>query len=115
MDRASEELSHIRRQRRDNMQLLRQSMAEWSRKLAAQNVSEEALVVIRRDRLCVPVKAGRQVLGLPLSRPLVLFSECVDCSCKMLSTFWVSVEKGKMAKGKLYAMCTASTPSAKVH
>ena len=48
------------------MQLLRQSMTEWSRKLAAQNVSEEALVVIRRDRLCVPVKAGRQVLSLPL-------------------------------------------------
>ncbi len=36
-------------------------MNEWARKLAAQNVSEEALVVIRRDRLCVPVKAGRQV------------------------------------------------------
>ena len=43
------------------MQSLRQSMNEWARKLAAQKVSEEALVVIRRDRLCVPVKAGRQV------------------------------------------------------
>lgn len=61
MDRASERLSRVRAQRRDNMQSLRQSMNEWARKLATQNVSEEALVVIRRDRLCVPVKAGRQV------------------------------------------------------
>lgn len=73
MDRASERLSQIRMQRRDNMQLLRQSMTEWSRKLAAQNVSEEALVVIRRDRLCVPVKAGRQVPELPLCDPLFCF------------------------------------------
>lgn len=36
-------------------------MSEWARNLASQNISEEALVVIRRDRLCVPVKAGRQV------------------------------------------------------
>lgn len=43
------------------MQSLRQGMNEWARNLASQNVSEEALVVIRRDRLCVPVKAGRQV------------------------------------------------------
>ncbi len=61
LDRASDQLSKVRGQRRDNMQSLRQSMNEWARKLAAQNVSEEALVVIRRDRLCVPVKAGRQV------------------------------------------------------
>lgn len=61
MDRASERLGLVRRQRRDNMQSLRQSMSEWARNLASQNVSEEALVVIRRDRLCVPVKAGRQV------------------------------------------------------
>ncbi|KAA6418330.1 MAG: 2 family [Trebouxia sp. A1-2] len=60
LDRASDQLSKVRGQRRDNMQSLRQSMNEWARKLAAQNVSEEALVVIRRDRLCVPVKAGRQ-------------------------------------------------------
>ncbi len=61
LDRASEQLGKVRGQRRDNVQFLRQSMNEWARKLAAQNVSEEALVVIRRDRLCVPVKAGRQV------------------------------------------------------
>ena len=61
LDRASDQLSKVRGQRRGNMQSLRQSMSEWARKLAAQNVSEEALVVIRRDRLCVPVKAGRQV------------------------------------------------------
>ena len=61
LDRASDQLSKVRGQRRDNMQSLRQSMNEWARKLAAQKVSEEALVVIRRDRLCVPVKAGRQV------------------------------------------------------
>lgn len=61
LDRASERLGLIRRQRRDNMQSLRQSMNEWARNLASQNISEEALVVIRRDRLCVPVKAGRQV------------------------------------------------------
>ncbi|KAL0032477.1 hypothetical protein WJX77_002790 [Trebouxia sp. C0004] len=60
LDRASDELGRVRCQRRDNMQSLRQSMNEWARKLAAQNVSEEALVVIRRDRLCVPVKSGRQ-------------------------------------------------------
>ena len=40
-------------------------MDKWARTLASQNVSEEALVVIRRDRLCVPVKAGRQVVTLP--------------------------------------------------
>ena len=61
LDRASERLGMVRRQRRDNMQSLRQGMNEWARNLASQNVSEEALVVIRRDRLCVPVKAGRQV------------------------------------------------------
>ena len=61
LDRASERLGMVRRQRRDNMQSLRQGMHEWARTLASQNVSEEALVVIRRDRLCVPVKAGRQV------------------------------------------------------
>ena len=61
LDRASEHLGSVRQQRRDNMQRLRQSMNDWARKLAAQNISEEALVVIRRDRLCIPVKSGRQV------------------------------------------------------
>ena len=61
LDRASERLGIVRRQRRDNMQSLRQCINDWARNLASQNVSEEALVVIRRDRLCVPVKAGRQV------------------------------------------------------
>lgn len=61
LDRASERLGLVRRQRQDNIQSLRQGMNEWARNLASQSVSEEALVVIRRDRLCVPVKAGRQV------------------------------------------------------
>ncbi|KAL3147779.1 hypothetical protein ABBQ32_002512 [Trebouxia sp. C0010 RCD-2024] len=60
LDRASARLGRVRRQRQDNMQSLRNSMNEWARNLASQNVSEEALVVMRRDRLCVPVKAGRQ-------------------------------------------------------
>ena len=61
-------------------------MNEWARNLAAQNVSEEALVVIRRDRLCVPVKAGRQVgltslstTGLEMN---VIYTPCMLCSAK---------------------------------
>ena len=61
LDKASERLSSIRKQRRENSQTLSKSMNEWARKLANQGLSEEALVVIRRDRQCVPVKAGRQV------------------------------------------------------
>lgn len=61
LDRASEKLAEVRQERRSNMQSLRKGMNDWARQLASQGVSEEALVVIRRDRLCVPVKAGRQV------------------------------------------------------
>ena len=86
LDRASEHLSKVRTQRQGNMQFLRQSMNEWARKLAAQNVSEEALVVIRRDRLCIPVKAGRQVgltslstTGLEMN---VTYTPCMLCNAK---------------------------------
>ena len=61
VDRASVRLAEVRQQRRSNMQTLRKDMTDWARRLASQGNSEEALVVIRRDRLCVPVKAGRQV------------------------------------------------------
>lgn len=65
VDRASDKLAHIRQQRRSNMKSLRKDMTDWARQLASQGISEEALVVIRRDRLCVPVKAGRQVYHSP--------------------------------------------------
>lgn len=51
----------MRGQRRANLAELRAAMQEWGRKLHQQGVSERAQVVVRRDRLCIPVKAGRQV------------------------------------------------------
>lgn len=73
LDRASARLGRVRQQRQDNMQSLRHSMNEWARNLSSQNVSEEALVVLRRDRLCVPVKAGRQVIY-----PTLLDAGCIS-------------------------------------
>ena len=66
------------------MQSLRQSMNDWARQLAAQGVSEEALVVIRRDRLCVPVKAGRQVQQLIDPMPLFRSRACHPPPCALL-------------------------------
>ncbi|CAG9463324.1 unnamed protein product [Pedinophyceae sp. YPF-701] len=57
---ASEGLAIIRADRAANSQKLRAAMDAWAQELHRRGVSERAQVVIRRDRLCVPVRAGRQ-------------------------------------------------------
>lgn len=74
------------------MQTLRHSMNEWARNLASQNVSEEALVVLRRDRLCIPVKAGRQVIHPALQNEAAfanhaewhVYMQCIVQLCSVL-------------------------------
>ncbi|GAB4822194.1 hypothetical protein N2152v2_009240 [Parachlorella kessleri] len=60
LDTASERLAAVRAARRDNMADLRRRLDEWARLLHSKGVSERPQVVVRRDRLCIPVRAGRQ-------------------------------------------------------
>lgn len=56
---ATEELEKIRRERSENLQELSRTAEEWARKLHASGASERPIVVIRRDRRCIPVRSGR--------------------------------------------------------
>lgn len=99
LDRASDRLGDIRQQRRSNMQSLRKDMTDWARQLASQAVSEEALVVIRRDRLCVPVKAGRQVSTHCWTAPLACCCQATLCSWSDkpgLLIQWQALQAGQM-------------------
>ena len=60
VDEASSCLKEIRSRRRSNREHLHRIADEWSRKLCSLGMAERAQVVIRRDRLCIPIKAGRQ-------------------------------------------------------
>ncbi|KAL4458289.1 hypothetical protein ABPG75_013154 [Micractinium tetrahymenae] len=60
LDEASPALTEVRAARRQNRAELRAEMDRWARQLHAQGVSERAQVVVRRDRLCIPVRRGRQ-------------------------------------------------------
>ena len=59
-DTASENLAAIRSDRRENKENLRIKMDQWAQDLFQKGVCERQQVVIRRGRLCVPVRAGRQ-------------------------------------------------------
>lgn len=56
---ASESLAEIRVLKDDNTAALQKESDQWSRKLHARGAAERAQVVIRRDRRCIPIKAGR--------------------------------------------------------
>lgn len=60
LDTASPALAEVREARRANRAALRAEMDRWARQLHQAGVSERAQVVVRRDRLCVPVRRGRQ-------------------------------------------------------
>jgi DNA mismatch repair protein MutS2 len=60
LDAASPALAAARAARRQNLLLLRRTSDEWARTAHASGAAERAQVVVRRDRLCVPVRAGRQ-------------------------------------------------------
>eukprot|EP01025_Chloroclados_australasicus_P027476 TRINITY_DN27245_c0_g1_i2.p1 TRINITY_DN27245_c0_g1~~TRINITY_DN27245_c0_g1_i2.p1 ORF type:complete len:892 (+),score=59.81 TRINITY_DN27245_c0_g1_i2:109-2784(+) len=60
LDIASKKLAKTRQERRENMTLLRQEIEAYAQLAHDNGVSERAMVVIRRDRLCIPVKNGRQ-------------------------------------------------------
>jgi dsDNA-specific endonuclease/ATPase MutS2 len=60
LDSASAALAEVREARRANRADLRAEMERWARQLHSQGVSERPQVVVRRDRLCIPVRAGRQ-------------------------------------------------------
>lgn len=60
LDTASPALAEVREARRINRAALRAEMERWARQLHQAGVSERAQVVVRRDRLCVPVRRGRQ-------------------------------------------------------
>ena len=60
LDSSSPELAEVRAARSTNLAALRREMDAWARRLHAAGVSERAQVVVRRDRLCVPVRQGRQ-------------------------------------------------------
>ena len=60
LDSASPALAEARQARRANSAALREEMERWARQLHQQGVSERAQVVVRRDRLCIPVRRGRQ-------------------------------------------------------
>jgi len=60
LDAASPRLSEARTLRRQNSLQLRKLMEEWARDLHATGACERSQVVIRRDRLCLPVKAPRK-------------------------------------------------------
>ncbi|KAK9809345.1 hypothetical protein WJX73_007359 [Symbiochloris irregularis] len=60
LDRASQALGRLRAERAQNLANLRQLANEWARDLHAKGISERSQVVIRRNRLCVPVRSARQ-------------------------------------------------------
>jgi dsDNA-specific endonuclease/ATPase MutS2 len=60
LDSASELLASTRTTRQGNVTALRRSADEWARTLYESGAAERAQVVVRRDRLCIPVRAGRQ-------------------------------------------------------
>lgn len=60
LDAASPALAEVREARRANRATLRQEMETWARQMHQLRVSERAQVVVRRDRLCIPVRRGRQ-------------------------------------------------------
>lgn len=57
---ASLRLMEVRQSKQDNLAILRKCADEWARTMYGAGASERPQVVIRRDRLCIPVKAGRQ-------------------------------------------------------
>ena len=59
-DTASPLLASTRASRQDNIAILRRTADEWARELHDTGAAERPQVVIRRDRLCIPVRAGRQ-------------------------------------------------------
>ena len=59
LDSASETLRDVRKEKRENFEELTKQADVWARKLHASGASERIQVVIRRDRRCIPVKAGR--------------------------------------------------------
>lgn len=59
LDSASSELAKVREERKANFESLGRMADEWARKMQSCGASERAQVVIRRDRRCIPVKAGR--------------------------------------------------------
>ena len=67
LSRASERLNSIRDRKHENSQKLRTSIKEWARKMYSEGMSESPNATIRRDRQCVPVKAGRQVYSCVFS------------------------------------------------
>ena len=56
---ASESLGEIRVLKDDNGAELQKQADKWSREMHACGAAERAQVVIRRDRRCIPIKAGR--------------------------------------------------------
>ncbi len=56
---ASESLGEIRALKDDNAAELQKQADKWSRDMYACGAAERAQVVIRRDRRCIPIKAGR--------------------------------------------------------
>ena len=60
LDSASELLNSTRITRQENIAALRSTADEWARNLHESGAAERAQVVVRRDRLCIPVRAGRQ-------------------------------------------------------
>ena len=56
---ASESLGEIRALKDDNSAALQKQAEEWARKMHSCGAAERAQVVIRRDRRCIPIKAGR--------------------------------------------------------
>lgn len=60
LDTASELLASTRAARQENIATLRRTSDEWARDLYESGAAERPQVVVRRDRLCIPVRAGRQ-------------------------------------------------------
>ena len=59
LNTASESLGEVRMLKEENAVALQRQAEEWSRKMHACGAAERAQVVIRRDRRCIPIKAGR--------------------------------------------------------
>ncbi|CAL8471247.1 g10789 [Coccomyxa elongata] len=60
LDSASSALADTRTRRQRNLGELRSTIEEWARTMHQLGAAERSQVVVRRDRLCVAVKAGRQ-------------------------------------------------------
>ena len=60
LNRASNALATARARRRQNTAELSRAMDEWARKLHSTGASERFQVVVRRGRLCIPVKVSRK-------------------------------------------------------